>query len=480
MKYDHSALTRNIRHDDLVLACLRMMWRKRAPFRGQRYKGIRIPPWDRAPFRTDDGETNVIFLDADRGACENHDGAGPLHDGEAVLEDNVAGQHGAKLSCGHDAGIKQGAKGLNGDGGEQSYEANGLPQAASEREGDDGHAGGREVDVEHLVVHGHVILFEQILLVRGGDGVKQQVAEHEHKAERGVGVCGGGVVCRHIAGGDHGGAAGQHDGHDGKVLVGVLAARPELENEHDGQHLGALSNGDGRKGQPLERLVLARGGNDVGHGDGEVVGERGGGAEVRRLAAHDDEHDGEHGGQHAVGQHQEERVREEGGGGGGGRRVGARHDALLQQRVDHEAHHDAQRARGGVRDGGRRRARRAALGERRRLRQVGGVGLGVGRVGGGARRVGRVGRRQAAVVAARQLRGGAARRRAAARRGGGGGGGRAAAAAAAAGGGRGRGGRGACARRRRRMARARAGGGWREGGRWCGAVGGGVGVWWAR
>lgn len=300
---------------------------------------------------------------------KDHEGAGPLQDGEAMLEDDITGKHGAKLAGGHDSGVQEGAVHVDGvsngklacDGREGEHgnvrengrkagqKGEAVWQGSGQGKREDGNASGGKVDVKHLIVHGHVVAVEKGLLLGGSDGVEQEVQQHEQEADGGVGVGGGrGVVCGDISRGDHGGAAGEDDGDDGKVVKGVVAAGAELLDEHDWKHFCTLADGDGGEGEPLERLVLAGGGDDVGDGDGNVLCNGGDGLEMGAFSTEEDCDGGHGGGEQTVCQDEEERVREEGGARGVGGGVGPGHDALLEEGVEHEGGHDGEGAEGGV------------------------------------------------------------------------------------------------------------------------------------
>ena len=160
---------------------------------------------------------------------EDHDNARPLGDGERVEEEEGGEEEGHELAGGHDCGVNQSPKVLNGvvddhlaeggaegkqdgiaehrgvlhrerKGGEEGpidEEGYGMRRdpvmrekerdGAGEREQtSNGEDGGGAVDVEHLVVGGHGVSLEEFLLESGGEPVGHEIRGEEQQPKGGV------------------------------------------------------------------------------------------------------------------------------------------------------------------------------------------------------------------------------------------------------------------------------------------------------
>ena len=158
--------------------------------------------------------------------------------------------------------------GVHGKLGVTRHEGHRLEEGALLQQRADGEEAGEQVDSEHHLHRGHLVL-EQVVLPVGGEAVEHDVAhEDDDPAERGDG---GRVLTGRAGQQEH--ADAHRDQHGGQVLpVLVTLAGDELPHEHDRNDLGGLGQDLGGEADVLQGLVLTPAAHDVGErGEGVLV-----------------------------------------------------------------------------------------------------------------------------------------------------------------------------------------------------------------
>lgn len=197
---------------------------------------------------------------------EDGDGLPQGHnDGEDGRTELVDGVEDEELAARRAHGQQHG---VEGELGVTRHEGEGVEEGALLQQRADGEEAGEQVDPEHHLHRGHLVL-EEVVLPVGGEAVEDDVAdEDDDPAEGGDG---GRMLAGRAGQQEH--ADAHRDQHGGEVLpVFVALVRDDLAHEHDGYDFGGFGQDLGGEADVLQSLVLAPAAQDVGErGEGVLV-----------------------------------------------------------------------------------------------------------------------------------------------------------------------------------------------------------------